>query len=152
MRAYSLSHLSDPELIRNLASLVTQDRITTASLLAHIAEVDDRRLYVPAGYPSMYAYCVGELHMSEDAAYRRITAARVARQFPALFEAVSDGRLHLTAVGFLAPYLTAENVAELVAAAAHRSKAQIEELLAQRYPRSEALGLVTELQAPAGTQ
>src|SRR5258706_5923202 len=91
--------------------------------------------------------------MSEDAAYRRITAARVARQFPAIFEAVSDGRLHPTAVGFRAPYLTPENAADLVAAAAHRSKAQIEELLAQRYPRSEALGLVTALQAPAaGTQ
>ncbi len=153
MRAYSLSHLSDPELIRGLSTAVAQHHITTATLLAYIAEMDGRRLYLPAGYPSMYAYCVGELHMSEDAAYRRITAARVARQFPAIFEAVSDGRLHLTAVGFLAPYLTPENAADLVAAAAHRSKAQIEELLAQRYPRSEALGLVTALQAPAaGTQ
>ena len=45
MRAYSLTHLSDPELHRGLASLVAQDRATTAVLLAHIAEFDARRLY-----------------------------------------------------------------------------------------------------------
>ena len=103
MRAYSLSHLSDPELLRGLASLLAQDRVTTATLLAHLAEVDARRLYLPAAYPSMYAYCVHELHLSEDAACKRIQAARVARQFPVLFEALADGRLHLTAVGLLAP-------------------------------------------------
>ena len=151
MRAYSLSHLSDPELIRSLATLLAQERTATAAVLAHIAEVDDRRLYVPAGYPSMYAYCVEELHLSEDAAYKRITAARVARQFPAIFTALADGRLHLGAVGLLAPYLSPENAADLLAAAAHRTKAGIEALLAERFPRSEALGLVVALPAAHGS-
>src|SRR5690349_24034993 len=55
-----------------LGTLVAQDRATTASLLAHIAEVDARKLYLPAGYPSMHAYCVDELMLSEDAAFIRI--------------------------------------------------------------------------------
>src|SRR6476620_11840928 len=147
MRAYSLSHLSDPELIRGLSTAVAQDHVTTATLLAYIAEVDDRRLYVPAGYPSMYAYCVGELHMSEDAAYKRIRAARTAREFPAVFEAVADGRLSLSAVVLLTPCLTGANLAELLAAAAHKTKAGIEALIAARFPCSEALGLVTALPA-----
>src|SRR2546426_4423089 len=92
MRAYSLSHLSDQDLLRDLAQLVAQDPTTTAALLAHIAEVDTRRLYLPAAYPSMYAYCVHELHLSEDSAYRRITAARVARQFPVVVEAGCQSR------------------------------------------------------------
>src|SRR5437667_11952112 len=142
MCKYSLSHLSDRALLRDLAALVAQDRATTARLLAHIAECDARRLYLPAAYPSMFAYCVHELRLSEDAAYKRIQAARVARQFPGIFEAVADGRLHLTAVGLLAPYLTPENAAELLAAAAHRTKSEIEELLARRFPSSETLGLV----------
>lgn len=78
MRGYSLSRLSDSELTRGLTSLATQDRVTTSLLLAHIAEFDARRLYLPAAYPSMHAYCVGELKLSEDAAYKRITAARLA--------------------------------------------------------------------------
>src|SRR6266571_9479183 len=136
MCIYSLSHLSDSALLRDLAALVARDRATTARLLAHIAEVDARRLYLPAAYPSMFAYCVHELRLSEDAAYKRIQAARVARQFPVIFEALADGRLHLTGVGLLAPYLTAENADELLAAAAHKSKAEIKQLLAQRFPRS----------------
>src|SRR6476660_2256312 len=137
MRAYSLLHLADAELIRGLISSVAHERTATAVVLAHIAEVDDRRLYVPAGYPSMYAYCVGELHMSEDAAYKRIRAARTAREFPAVFEAVADGRLSLSAVVLLTPCLTGGNAAELLAAAAHRTKAGIEALIAARFPCSE---------------
>src|SRR6266705_2093135 len=147
MRAYSLSHLGDRELLRGLASLVAQDRATTARLLAHLAECDARRLYLPAAYPSLFAYCVHELRLSEDAAYKRIQAARVARRFPGVFEAVADGRLHLSAVGLLAPYLTPENAGELLAAAALKTKSEIEELLARRFPRSESLGLVAALPA-----
>src|SRR6185312_8390533 len=112
MRDYSLDHLSDTALLRELASLVARDRLTTAELLAHIAEVDARKLYVPAGYPSMLAYCVEKLRLSEDAAGRRIQAARVGRKFPALLPALADGRLHLTAACLLAPHLTQENVEE----------------------------------------
>ena len=104
MRAYRLTHLSDPVLLRDLAALVAQDRITTAEMLAHIAEVDARRLYLAAAHPSMLSYCVHELGLSEDSALKRIQAARTARQFPAIFDAVAEGRLHLSAVGLLAPH------------------------------------------------
>ena len=59
MNPYALSHVSDGALLRGLTALVAQERTTTATLLAHLAEVDSRRLYLPATYPSMYAYCVG---------------------------------------------------------------------------------------------
>ena len=134
MRNYTLAHLSDEVLLRDLAALVVRDRVTTAALLAHIAEVDARRLYVPAGYPSMHAYCVDELRLSENAAYKRIQAARAARQFPALFVALAEGRLHLAAACLLAPHLTPGNAEELIEAATHRRKSEIEELLALRFP------------------
>jgi hypothetical protein len=54
---------------------------------------------VPAGCSSMHAYCVEHLHLSDDAAAKRIHAARAARRFPALFGALTEGRLHLTASG-----------------------------------------------------
>jgi hypothetical protein len=129
MGEYSLSHLSDADLLLNLSQLVGRDRATTAKLIAHIAEVDTRRLYAEAGYPSMFAYCVEELHFSEDAAGRRIHAARVARRFPALLRALEDGRLNLTAVCLLAAHLTEENLEELIVAATHKGKSEIEEWL-----------------------
>src|SRR5437667_10698316 len=94
----------------------------------------------PSSHPTVH-----ELHLSEDGAYKRIHAARAARQFPALFSAVAEGRLHLTGAGLLAPHLTAENADELLAAAAYRTKSEIELLLARRFPRSELLALVQPL-------
>ena len=64
MPTYSLSHLSDYVLLRELEELVAQDRATTAQMLVHIAEIDARKLYLPAAYPSMYTYCVHELRLS----------------------------------------------------------------------------------------
>ena len=106
MDTYSLTHLSDRALLADLASLTARDRTTTAALLAHLAEVDARRLYLPAAYPSMYAWCVGKLGLGEQAAFKRIRVARAARRFPAIYQAIADGRLHLSTVVLLAPYLT----------------------------------------------
>jgi hypothetical protein len=137
MRLHSLSHLTDPVLLRNLATLVAKDRATTADLLAHLAEVDARQLYRPAGYASMYSYCVHELHFSDDSAYKRIQAARAAHRYPAILAAIADGRLHLSAVVLLSSCLTPTNADELIAAASHRTKARMEEFLAERFPRPE---------------
>jgi len=144
MKAYSLAHLADHVLLRDLAALVSRDRITTCEMLAHIAEVDERKLYRPAAYPSMHAYCVGELRMSEDAASKRIHAARAARQFPAIFAALADGRLHLSAVVLLAPRLEPDNADKLLAAAAHKTSEEIRLLIANHFPQPD---LVTMVQA-----
>jgi 5-methylcytosine-specific restriction endonuclease McrA len=151
MHGYTLAHLSDAALLRDLAALVAQDRMTTAILLAHIAEVDARRLYAPAGYPSMFAYCVEELRLSEDAAAKRIQAARAARRFPFLFAALAEGRLHLGAVCLLAPHLTPENAGELVEAATHRRKVEIETWLARRFGAPEPRAMVRVVRPAASS-
>jgi hypothetical protein len=133
MRVYRLTALPDDVLLRYLSTLVARDRAITAALHAHLAEVDARKLYAPAGYPSMHAYCVDALRFSDDAAYKRIQAARAARQFPALFDAIADGRLHVTAVRLLAPHLTPDNARELMQAATHLRSVDIEAWLADRF-------------------
>ena len=138
---YSLSHLSDGVLLHDLRALIDRDRSNTANLLAHIAEVDARKLYLPAGYPSMYTYCVGELRLSEDSAAKRIQAARKGREYPELFAAMADGRLSLTSIGLLCPWMKADNATELISEAAGKSKFQIQELLARRFPTSETFPL-----------
>jgi 5-methylcytosine-specific restriction endonuclease McrA len=142
MLDYSLAHLSDSVLLNELAALVVRDRLTTAELLAHIAEVDSRKLYVPAGYPSMHAYCVEEFRLSEDAAFKRIRAARAARRFPALFSALTEGRLHLAAISLIAGHLTQENADDMIAAATHRKKSEMESWLAHRFPTPEPRDIV----------
>ena len=147
MRNYSLTHVRDEVLLRNTNTLIVEERGTVAMVLAHLAEIDARKLYAPLGCSSMFVYCVQKLRFSEDAAYKRIQAARIARKFPMLFTELAEGRLHLTAVCLLAPYLTEANVEELVRAAAHRRKSEVEDLLALCFQpgRSVGAGSQTEL-------
>jgi hypothetical protein len=93
----------------------------------------------------MFAYCVHELRLSEDSALKRIQAARTARRYPAIFDALAEGKLHLSAVVLLAPYLNTANADSLLAAATYKSKAEVEQLLAERFPGSESLALMEAL-------
>jgi hypothetical protein len=145
MNFHQVDRLPDHLVLPGLAAVAVRGRRNDAETLAFIAVADERKLYAPAGYSSMFQYCLGELHMSEDASAKRIQAARVARQFPALLHAVSDGGLHLSAVGLLAPCLKPGNSAELIAAATHKTKSQIEDLLAERFPRPDVPTLVTAI-------
>src|SRR5262245_41977203 len=94
----SRSHLSNVALSQCLRSRFRNEEINTGEMLADLAEFDERKLFLPAGYHSMRAYCVGEFHVSEETAHKRIRAARTARQYPAIFTAVADGCLHISGV------------------------------------------------------
>jgi hypothetical protein len=147
VKRYSLSHLADDVLLRDLALHLARERSCTADVLAHLAEVEARELHLPLGYPSMHAYCVGRLHLSEDATWKRLQAARAARRCPGVLVALAEGRLHLSAVVLLAPHLCPENADELIAAATHRSKSEIELLLAERFPRQTVADRVEPIPA-----
>jgi hypothetical protein len=141
----SLHRLSDDALIDEVKRLVEKERAAEAELIAYLAEVDARRLYLREGCPSMFAYCTDVLHFSESAAYHRITAARAARRIPLLLEKLQAGEIHLSGLGILAPHLTPENHLELLARARHRSKREIEELIAELRPRPSAPSWVRRL-------
>ncbi|MEQ1833807.1 MAG: hypothetical protein ABL977_12190, partial [Candidatus Eisenbacteria bacterium] len=122
-------------LLRETIEYTRQERLVTARLLVRLAAVEERDLYAVASYATMWDYCLGELGMSDDAAGRRLWAARKCREFPALFDALADGRIALTAVHTLATYLRPETVDELIAAATGRSKSELKDWLACRFPR-----------------
>ncbi len=147
-RTHSLTSFSDDELLRRLSDLLGQSRRDEADLVAHIAEVDSRRLYAREASPSMFAYCTEVLHLSEAEAYLRIAAARASREHPLLLTMLADGRLHLTAIAKLAPHLTVENREALLKRAAHRSRRQIEELVAELSPRPDAPAVMRKLPGP----
>jgi len=77
------------------------------------------------------------LRLSEDAAFKRIRAARIARRLPVILDAIADGRVHLSGVVMLAPHLDETNVDEILAAATHRTKLELEELVARLAPRPD---------------
>jgi hypothetical protein len=150
MRTYVLTHVPDEELLADLSALVATDRRTTAALLAHLAEVEARELFLPAACSSMHTYCVRVLRLAEEVAYKRIRAARAARRYPQIFDAIADGRLHVTGVVVLAPHLTDENIDEVLDAAAHRSKAELEMLVARLAPKPDVPAFIESLDPQTG--
>src|SRR5262245_37743481 len=100
-----LEGLTDDQLIDEATRLAQHERAATADLLRCLIEVDTRRLFLRAGYASLFAFCTQVLHLAEGAAYNRIEAARAARRFPILLERIADGSLTLTSARLLAPHL-----------------------------------------------
>lgn len=136
-RIWSLKSLSDELLDREYAVRVRSDRASTAELLLYLGEMEARKRYVPAGYSSMFRFCVECGRMSEDIAYKRIRAARLARRFPAIYDRIADGRITLSALVLLAPQLTEQTAAQLLVDAEHKTNEQVKLLLAALAPRPD---------------
>ena len=148
----ALSRLSNDDLLARVKQLAERERQATAILVAHIAELDARRLYLEQGCASLFTYCTELLHMSESAAYSRIEAARALRRFPVILEMLTHGSLTLTAVKLLARHLTPDNHGELLAAACHKSTRQVEELVAGVRPQPPVPASVRKLPTPRPPQ
>ena len=131
------STLSDEDLVTAVVRLATLTRETTASLVAHLAEMDARRLHLGAGCPSLFVYCTDVLRLSGHAAYHRIEAARLARRFPVILQMLADGALNLTTARLLGPHLTAANHDTLLSAAAGKHKREVQVLLAKAFPQPD---------------
>jgi hypothetical protein len=61
----SFTLLSDRDLLVTVAHLASHERQATAKLVACLAELDARRLYLGAGASSLFAYCTSVLHLSD---------------------------------------------------------------------------------------
>jgi hypothetical protein len=61
---------------------------------------------------------------------------------------LAEGSLNLTSVRLLAPHLNEDNHAELLAAASGRSRRELEELLARRFPQPEVASSIRKLPCP----
>ena len=147
----TLSKLSARELLNEVKSAAAGERHATARLVALLAQVDTRRLYLGEGCSSLFTYCTQVLHLSEHAAYGRIEAARAVRRFPIVMDKLTDGLLTLTAVTLLAPHLTAANCCGVLAEASHRSKRDIEHIVARLRPQPAVAATVRKLPTPTPT-
>ena len=147
-RLSTAARLSDADLLRRVVVLATAEREATVELVAHLAELDARRLHLGEGYSSLFGYCTGVLRLAEHAAYNRIEAARASREFPAILDLLADGSLNLSTVRLLAPHLRADTFAAVVDMAKGKSKREVEALVARLAPRPDVASSVRRLPAP----
>lgn len=137
--------LSDEALAAETKRVAGVERRSMAELLRLLMEVERRGLHLTLGYSSMFVYCVRALHLSEQAAYSRITATRAARRFPILIELLAEGALTLSSVGLLAPHLTDETLEPLLEAARGKSTRDVERLIAALHPQPDIRASVRAL-------
>jgi hypothetical protein len=132
-----LRELSNEALLAGLREQLTSGHVWQASLIAYLAEVEERRLHLELACSSMWVFCVERLDMSESEAQRRITAARLVREFPGVLGYLERGDIHLCALNALRGHLTRENQEELLREATGKTTRAVEELIAARFPRPD---------------
>jgi len=129
--------LSDRELLARMPTLVRAERMASAEVIAHLMEIDRRRLYLGEACSSLFAYCRERLGYSEDGALKRMRVARLALVVPAALDELRSGRIHLTGLFVLSRYVTPENADELLGEARGKSRSELEQLLARLFPRPD---------------
>jgi hypothetical protein len=145
---WQLQHLTDEELLANLRRAVRGARALTAESIAHLAEVEERRLHLRAAYSSLFTYCTSALGFSEDEACRRIEVARLAKRFPQIFPLLAQGQLSLSVVALLKPHITPDNASELISGVQGKSVLRAREYLAARFPIPDVASSVRKLPEP----
>src|SRR5580765_1042235 len=147
----ALASISDDDLFVTVQRLTARSNVALADLLAHLGEVERRGIHRLRACASLYTYCIHELRMSEDAAYRRAKAARLVREYPELHDVVAKGEIHLTGVLMIGPHLGGERHAEILRRARFRSKRELLRLVAEIDPKPEVPALIEPIgPAPAG--
>ena len=140
-----LHQLTDHELLARVHASARGCRQGLAQLLAELGEVDVRGPALLGSYSSLFSFCVERLGFSEGETQNRIISARAARKFPVVVELVASGRIHLTGVRLLAPYLTESNHRSLLDAACGKTARRIKEVIAERFPQPDVPSTVRKL-------
>jgi hypothetical protein len=141
--------MSDDDLLVETRRLAAAERGVKAELIRALREMDARRLYLGQGCSSLFAYCTRVLHLSEHAAYGRIEAARCARRLPLVVDLLEAGNITLTTITLLAPHLTAENHRAVLNEARHRTRRDVERIVARLRPQPDVPASVRRLPEPA---
>src|SRR5512145_258390 len=141
----TLAELTDDTLLAALSALVKQEQSLTVAVLLHLGEFERRGLHLAKGCPSTFAFCVQRLGFSEDVAYKRVGAARYARRFPLALDLLTQGALHLSALMLVGPHLTESNHRDWLLDACHKTKREVEQLVAARCPKPDVTPTVRKL-------
>lgn len=132
---FELPSLSSDELVSETKRLVCEERRIGLDVLAHLREVDRRRLYLERGHSSLFSFCLRELGYSEPQAQLRIDAMRALRDTPGIEVKVRSGELPVTSVAKVQRFIRKEKIRT-----------------GQALPATERLTLFTQVQGKSSRQ
>jgi hypothetical protein len=142
-----LAQQADTVLLAGSREIAGRQHRDTAALVAHLAVIDDRKLYL-RDHSSLFAYCREALRMSEGTSYNLIEVARRVLAFPAILPLLADGSLNLTGIRILGGVLTPENNLALLDSARGKTKVEIQMIVATLRPAPDVPATTRKLPAP----
>jgi hypothetical protein len=143
-----IRRLSSLELERQTELLARREHLRGARLIAHLAEVNLRKLHLQLGYRSLFEYCTKRLGLSEGCTALRIQVSRVCGRHPLILDALAGQAISLTVAGKLAPHLTPGNLERLIADCAGMTKRGVGEYLVHLAPKPVVSSGVRRPSAP----
>jgi len=129
-----VKNLSDKALLNRLETLVRKEHDVTLEILPHLLEVEQRKLSLGLGYPSIYRYCREHLNYSESSTSRRLAAARCCRRFPKVYELLGKRKISLVTVSMISAILGEENIDKVLSQAMGKAHREVRALVAMYKP------------------
>src|SRR4051812_21822376 len=94
----NLKALTRDELLDETRKQVATEKSATLALIECLREIDARRVFLEMGFGSLHEFAIQYLNLSEGAAHRRISAARLIAQIPEVKPALESGKLNLSTI------------------------------------------------------
>jgi hypothetical protein len=141
--------LSSTDVIAGLHREVAGERAASARVLAWLAEVERRRLYLELGYSSLFAYCLGALGFSEDETCNRTGAVRAVLEYPPVLDMIEARTITMTTARLLYPHLKQQaDPLAVLRSATGKSRREVEVMIAGLSPQPDAPTLLRRAPAP----
>lgn len=133
--------MKNHELVERLKCLVSEEKKLVHQVLLHLRMVDDLKLHLEQGFPSLFVFCCEELGYSEPEAHIRIQAMRLLKSMPEIESQLASGQLSLSVAARAQGAFRRGRVGEvrrreIVAALAGTSVREAERKLADFFPQA----------------
>jgi hypothetical protein len=122
------------DLTLRLRDLLRHEHGALADFLLTLAAFDERRLWAELEYAGLFDFLHRELRLSKSAAFYRKTAVALVREFPAVADALREGKLCLMTVAEVARVITPANAADVLPRFFGLSKREATVLVASLVP------------------
>jgi len=98
MNEQQIKNLSNNELIKSLENHFEIERKNSRTILLHLKEIEDRKLYADMGFPDLFVMLIKCFRQSETATNQRLYALRLMSDVPEIKERLVTGELNLSTV------------------------------------------------------
>ncbi|MGE0172258.1 MAG: HNH endonuclease [Oligoflexales bacterium] len=146
-----LSQLSDAVITDHIRRLASRDRSNLVQFLEYLSEVDERRLYAPEGFPSLFCFCISVLRLSESESSLRIRACRLLRQHAELKGYLVSGRISLATIRVIARHVNEKNAATIFELVAGKPVRKVEKIVAGFAPKADVPDQIRRLPTQVST-